>query len=55
MNGAYDFWETGSRSSLRELLVNEGLAVMEEAIQHVAKHGDTEGDSPAYPSGVAGF
>jgi len=27
MNGAYDFWETGSRASLRELLVNEGLAV----------------------------
>jgi hypothetical protein len=27
MNGSYDFWETGSRASLRELLVNEGLAV----------------------------
>ncbi len=27
MNGYYDFWETGSRVSLRELLVNEGLAV----------------------------
>ncbi len=27
MNGAYDFWETGSRTSLRELIVNEGLAV----------------------------
>jgi hypothetical protein len=26
-NGHYDFWETGSRASLRELLVNEGLAV----------------------------
>jgi hypothetical protein len=25
--GGYDYWETGSRASLRELLVNEGLAV----------------------------
>lgn len=25
--GSYDYWETGSRTSLRELLVNEGLAV----------------------------
>ncbi len=25
--GAYDYWETGSRASLRELLVNEGVAV----------------------------
>jgi hypothetical protein len=25
--GNYDYWETGSRTSLRELLVNEGLAV----------------------------
>ncbi len=27
MKGAYDYWETGSRASLRELLVSEGLAV----------------------------
>ncbi len=27
MNGTYDYWESGSRASLRELLVNEGLAV----------------------------
>ena len=26
-NGYYDYWVTGSRASLRELLVNEGLAV----------------------------
>ncbi len=26
-DGYYDYWETGSRVSLRELLVNEGLAV----------------------------
>lgn len=25
--GAYDYWETGSRASLRELLLNEGIAV----------------------------
>ena len=25
--GSYDFWETGSRATLRELLVNEGVAV----------------------------
>ncbi|HXV91520.1 MAG TPA: DUF2268 domain-containing putative Zn-dependent protease [Gemmatimonadales bacterium] len=25
--GTYDYWETGSRATLRELLVNEGLAV----------------------------
>src|SRR5574341_984107 len=27
LGGLYDFWETGSRASLRELLVNEGAAV----------------------------
>jgi len=27
LGGQYDFWETGSRASLRELLVNEGVAV----------------------------
>ena len=27
MGGNYDYWETGSRASFRELLVNEGLAV----------------------------
>ncbi|HET7791653.1 MAG TPA: DUF2268 domain-containing putative Zn-dependent protease [Gemmatimonadales bacterium] len=26
-HGFYDYWETGSRASLRELLVNEGIAV----------------------------
>jgi hypothetical protein len=25
--GSYDYWETGSRASLRELLLNEGIAV----------------------------
>ena len=27
MHGFYDYWETGSRATLRELIVNEGLAV----------------------------
>ena len=27
MGGYYDYWETGSRASFRELMVNEGLAV----------------------------
>jgi hypothetical protein len=27
-NGFYDYWESGSRATLRELLVNEGLAVL---------------------------
>lgn len=27
MGGYYDYWQTGSRASLRELLINEGLAV----------------------------
>ncbi len=27
LDGSYDYWETGSRATLRELLVNEGLAV----------------------------
>lgn len=32
--GAYDYWQTGSRATLRELLLNEGLAV--HAAQAVA-------------------
>jgi hypothetical protein len=27
MDGSYDYWESGSRATLRELVVNEGLAV----------------------------
>ncbi|MFI5234412.1 MAG: DUF2268 domain-containing putative Zn-dependent protease [Gemmatimonadales bacterium] len=34
LGGTYDYWETGSRATLRELLVNEGLAV--HAAQAVA-------------------
>lgn len=28
LQGSYDYWESGSRATLRELLVNEGLAVL---------------------------
>jgi acetylornithine/succinyldiaminopimelate/putrescine aminotransferase len=33
----------------------EGLDIMQEAIEYVSKHGQGEGDSPAWPTGVAGF
>jgi acetylornithine/succinyldiaminopimelate/putrescine aminotransferase len=33
----------------------EGLEIMREAIEYVSKHGQQEGDSPAWPTGVAGF
>lgn len=33
----------------------EGLDILREAIEYVSKHGQTEGDSPAWPTGVAGF
>lgn len=36
-------------------VLREGLDVMREAIEYVSKHGQTEGDSPAWPTGVAGF
>jgi 4-aminobutyrate aminotransferase-like enzyme len=41
--------------NMEEAVFRDGLAIMEEAIRHVEKHGHTEGDAPAYPSGVAGF
>ena len=33
----------------------EGLDILREAIEYVSKHGQTEGDGPAWPTGVAGF
>ena len=33
----------------------EGLDIMQEAIAYVNEHGQQEGDSPAWPTGVAGF
>jgi 4-aminobutyrate aminotransferase/(S)-3-amino-2-methylpropionate transaminase len=41
--------------NMEESVLREGLEIMEEAIRHVEKHGHTEGDTKAYPSGVAGF
>ena len=41
--------------NMEESVLREGLEIMEDAIRHVEKHGHTEGDTVAYPSGVAGF
>jgi acetylornithine/succinyldiaminopimelate/putrescine aminotransferase len=41
--------------NMDEAVLREGLEIMEEAIRHVETHGRSEGDGPAYPSGVAGF
>ena len=41
--------------NMDESVLREGLAVMGDAIRHVEKHGHTEGDMAAYPSGSAGF
>ncbi len=41
--------------NMDEKVLREGLGIMEEAIKHVCEHGHTEGDAPAFPTGVAGF
>jgi acetylornithine/succinyldiaminopimelate/putrescine aminotransferase len=41
--------------NMDESVLREGLQVMEDAIQHVEKHGHVEGDTAAFPSGVGGF
>jgi len=41
--------------NMDEAVLREGLQVMEDAIQHVEKHGHTEGNAVAHPSGVSGF
>lgn len=41
--------------NMDESILREGLAVMENAIRHVDEHGHSEGDTPAFPTGVAGF
>jgi hypothetical protein len=41
--------------NMDEDVLREGLEVMGEAIRHVNDHGQAEGDSPAWPTGVAGF
>ncbi|HEX9720265.1 MAG TPA: aminotransferase class III-fold pyridoxal phosphate-dependent enzyme, partial [Ramlibacter sp.] len=41
--------------NMDEAVLREGLQIMQDAIQHVEKHGHIEGDAAAWPSGVAGF
>jgi 4-aminobutyrate aminotransferase-like enzyme len=41
--------------NMEEKTLLEGLDIMEEAIRYVNEHGQTEGNSPAWPTGVAGF
>jgi acetylornithine/succinyldiaminopimelate/putrescine aminotransferase len=41
--------------NMAEAVLRQGLQVMEDAIQHVEKHGHVEGDAAGWPSGVAGF
>ena len=41
--------------NMDESVLREGLQIMEDAIRQVEKHGHTEGDMVAYPSGVSGF
>jgi len=41
--------------NIEEQLLREGLEIMGEAIRHVDKHGQPYGDSPAWPTGDAGF
>lgn len=41
--------------NMDEAVLREGLAIMEDAIDYVSRNGHSEGDSPAWPTGVAGF
>ncbi len=41
--------------NIDEQVLQEGLDVMAEAIEWVGKHGQQEGDSPAWPTGDYGF
>lgn len=41
--------------NMQEETLREGLGIMEEAIRHVDEHGQQYGDSPAWPTGDAGF
>ncbi|MEX2495854.1 MAG: hypothetical protein WD448_07190 [Woeseia sp.] len=40
---------------MQEQTLRNGLDIMEEAIDYVDKHGQQFGDSPAWPTGDAGF
>ncbi len=41
--------------NMEEKTLRDGLAVMEEAIAKINREGQNVGDSPAWPTGVAGF
>ncbi len=41
--------------NMDEQVLLEGLEIMHEAIRHVNEHGQMTGDSPGWPTGVAGF
>jgi 4-aminobutyrate aminotransferase/(S)-3-amino-2-methylpropionate transaminase len=41
--------------NMEESVLRKGLEIMEDAIRHVDQYGHTEGNAPAYPTGVAGF
>ena len=41
--------------NMDESVLRSGLEKMEEAIAHVNQHGQSVGNSPAWPTGVAGF
>ncbi len=41
--------------NMDEQTLRDGLEIMREAIEYVDTHGQLEGDSPAWPTGVAGF
>ncbi len=41
--------------NMDEQVLREGLDIMAEAIEWVGKHGQQEGDSPAWPTGDYGF
>src|SRR2546423_4585210 len=54
LRGYYDYWDTGSRATLRELLANEGAAVAaaQAGAPGVAPWGelsDTRGQNPGHP------
>ena len=41
--------------NMDEAVLREGLGIMQDAIKNVSEYGDDLGDSPAWPTGVAGF
>jgi 4-aminobutyrate aminotransferase/(S)-3-amino-2-methylpropionate transaminase len=41
--------------NMDENVLREGLSIMEDAIRYIDEHGHTEGNAPAFPTGVAGF